>query len=85
MLLCPSFLTFVELIFLLKNERNLLKLRLAMLYSLKCRNTGGVVTRVEVTRHSRIDPRDYELGLAVGELDMRSLIKVHGKFRSLPQ
>jgi hypothetical protein len=40
------------------------------------------VTRVEVTRHSRIDPWDYEHGLAVGELDMRGHIKVHWEIRS---
>jgi hypothetical protein len=43
------------------------------------------VTRVEVTRHSRIDPWDYEQELAVGELNMRPHNTVYGKIRSLPQ
>jgi hypothetical protein len=65
-------LCFVELVFLLKNRKEFLKTEVSHAFAdLKCRVTGGVVTRVEVTRHSRFD-RDHEQGLAAGELDMRS-------------
>jgi hypothetical protein len=71
-------LSFVELVFLLKNRKEFLKTEASHAFvDLKCRVTGGVVTRVEVTRHSCID-QDYEQGIAVGELDMRSHIKVLG-------